>query len=482
MTRITIIGAGPGGYTAAFEAARKGAQVTLVERAEMGGTCLNTGCIPTKTIKASAEALENARRMKEFGVCGLEDPGALQIDMGAVLERKSRVREILCGGLEKACGSLKIRLVRGMAELLSEGGVLVRSESGDEKIESDFIILATGSRCLDLPSLPVDHQHILTSDDALNLSKVPKRLLIVGGGVIGCELAFIFKAFGSDVTVVEGQSRLLPLPSVDEDISRLLQREARKHGLKTELGRTVKSVELKDGKVACTIAPSPFVKDSGSPESQCEVDMLFVTVGRAPNTDGLNLAAAGVEADQRGWIKVDDTMRTSKENIYAVGDALGPVRIMLAHSATAEGLCAVRNIMERTSYMNYAAVPSGIFTSPEIGTVGLSEAQAKEQNLDVRCATFQFRELGKAQAMGELPGLFKLVCAQGGRILGVHIAGAHATDLIAEAALAVKHGLTVAELAETVHAHPTLAEGMYEAAEAWLRDNRPGDSRCAAPY
>lgn len=471
MKRITIIGAGPGGYAAAFEAARKGAQVTLIEKAEMGGTCLNTGCIATKTVKASAEALELARRLKEFGVVqpGGAD-GAFAVDMAAVLERKNRVRGILRGGLEKACSALKVRLVRGEASLPGGTAVKVRTADGEEIIESDDVIIATGSRCLDLPSLPVDHKYILNSDDALELTEVPGRLLIVGGGVIGCELAFIFRTFGSDVTVVEGLERLLPLPAVDDEISKLLQREAKKRGIRAELARTVKSAAVKDGKVACVLAPSPFVKNAAGAESSLEVDMLFVTVGRSPNVGGLDLGRAGVLTDERGWIKVDDFMRTSARNIYAIGDVTGPSRVMLAHVATAEGLCAVSNCLGDEKAMDYAAVPSGIFTSPEIGVVGLSESEALKHGFKARSAVFQFRELGKAQAMGELPGLFKLVCdEESGRILGAHIAGAHATDLIAEAALAVKNGLGVKELAKTIHAHPTLAEGLYEAAETWLR-------------
>lgn len=471
MKQITIIGAGPGGYIAAFDAARRGASVTLVERAEVGGTCLNWGCIPTKTIKASAEALETAGRLAEFGIVPEDGEKArFRADMAAIVARKERVRKVLCTGLEKTCASLKVRLVRGQAEFAPGRTVLVRTVDGVEEIRGDAVIIATGSKTLDLPSLPVDHEYIVNSDDALNLDHVPARMVIVGGGVIGCELAFIFRALGAEVTVVEGLDRLLPIPSVDEDMSRLLQREAKKHGLRVELAKTVKSATVADGKVTCVLGPSPFVPGASGPESVIETDMVLVAVGRTPNSDGMKLAEAGVETDARGWIKADGGMRTTAEGIYAVGDVLGPARVMLAHMASAEGLCAVANCFGENRSLDYGVIPAGIFTSPEIGTVGLSETEARKQGFAVRSQVFQFRELGKAQAMGELPGMFKLVCEEGsGRILGAHIAGAHATDLIAEAALAMQKGLTAADIAHTIHAHPTLAEGLYEAAEGWLR-------------
>ena len=472
MPSITIIGSGPGGHIAAFEAARRGADVTLIEKTDVGGTCLNTGCIPTKTLKSSAEALETAGKLAQFGIAteAGEEKVSFKADMAAVVARKERVRKVLCGGLEKTCASLNIRLVRGAAELAADKTVRVHTEEGIEEIKSDNIILATGSSTLDLPSLPVDHKHIINSDDALNLDHVPNSMVIVGGGVIGCELAFIYRAFGAKVTVVEGLDRLLPIPSVDVDMSRLLQREAKKHRIKVELAKTVKSATVVDGKVSCVLGASPFVEGATGEDTTLEADVVLVAVGRTPNIDGLGLDVAGVETDNRGWIKADDGMRTTAEGIYAIGDALGPARIMLAHVASAEGLCAVENCLGADKTLDYSVIPAGIFTSPEIGTVGLSEADAISKGFDVRSQVFQFRELGKAQAMGELPGMFKLVCEKdSGKILGAHIAGAHATDLIAEAALAIEKGLTASDLAHTIHAHPTLSEGLYEVAEGWLR-------------
>lgn len=467
-TRITIIGAGPGGYTAAFEAAKAGAEVTLVESTWLGGTCLNCGCIPTKTMKASAEALETVHRAAEFGLTGTCD---IKVDMPAIVARKRRVTQTLQGGLEKTCAKLKVALVMGRGQVVSASLVKVTKDDGSVvEIKGDKVVIATGSGTLNLPSLPVDHTFIMTSDDALELDHVPANLLIVGGGVVGTELAFIFRSFGSKVTVVEGQTRMLPVPSVDDEMSKLIQREMKKAGIAVELCRTVNSTSVEGKVVKAHLGPSPFLPPEAIPESArreatLEADAIFVTVGRVPNTQGLGLAEAGITTDKRGYIEVNDYLETNIPGVYAIGDVLGPFRIMLAHMAVAEGLIVAANCMGGKQIARYDVVPSGIFSSPEIADVGLTEAQAKAAGYDVVCSLFQFRELGKAQAMGELPGVFKLVADKTtGKLLGAHIAGAHATDLIAETTLALQLGASVKDIAHTIHAHPTLAEGIFEAA------------------
>ena len=466
--RITVIGAGPGGYTAAFDAAKRGAEVTLVESKWLGGTCLNCGCIPTKTLKSSAEALETIHRAAEFGISGAGTPS---VDMPAVIARKRKVSETLRGGLEKSCAKLKVKVVMGRGRIVNAGLVQVTMPDGSvQDIEGDRVIIATGSNVLNLPSLPVDGKYILSSDEALELDHVPASLVIVGGGVVGTELAFIFRAFGSEVTIVEGQNRLLPVPSVDEEMSKLLLREAKKKGIKVELARTVNSTKVENGKVYAELGPSPFlapelVPASAKKPATLESDCLFMTIGRVANTEGLGLAEAGIATDKRGYIVVNDRLETSVPGVYAIGDILGPARIMLAHMASAEAHVAVANIFGADEKPDYDVVPSGIFSSPEIGDVGLTEAQAKAKGFDTVTSEFQFRELGKAQAMGELPGVFKLVADKAtGKLLGAHFAGAHATDLIAECALALHMGATTADIARTIHAHPTLAEGVMEAA------------------
>ena len=437
--KLTIIGGGPGGYTAAFAAAKAGVEVTLVERAHLGGTCLHTGCIPTKTLRSSADALDTVARLREFGIAG---DCAATPDMSAIVARKRKVTATLQTGLEKTAAQLKVRVVRGDAEFVGAGLVRVASVGGSLELAGDRVILA--------------------SDDALELQTVPEHLVVVGGGVIGCELAFIYRAFGAKVTVIEGQGRLLPLPSVDGEISRLLLREMKKKGIAVELSHTVSRVTPCDGGAAVEIAPFP----TGAGDSRVlNASAVCVTVGRVPNTAGL--AEAGIALDQRGWIVVDDTLETSVPGVYAIGDVTGPRRIMLAHMAAAEAHTAVHNILhpEKKKVQSYTVVPSAIFTSPEIGDVGLTEEQAREQGIAVRSAVFQFRELGKAQAMGALSGLFKIVAEEGtGKLLGVHIAGAHASDLIVEATFALQKGCSARDLFETIHAHPTLSEGLYEAA------------------
>ncbi len=474
IKRMTLIGGGPGGYTAAFAAARAGIAVTLVEKARLGGVCLNTGCIPTKTLKASADALELALRLSEFGVTVPQGAGDMGIDMSAVLARKEDVCGVLRTGLEKTCAKLKITILHGHGRVLSSSLVQVRLEDGStQDVEGDVVVLATGSNIFELPQLPFDHTHILNSDDALALKEVPERLVIVGGGVIGCEMACIYNAFGSHVTLVEGLDRLLPMPSIDADISKLLQREMKKHGIVCEVGRTLNDVKKVDGRMQGTLGPSPFLEKhsaSQKKEVSIEMDAVLVVVGRSAQIDGLGLDEAGVKTDARGWIEVDEYMQTSVPNIYAIGDAIGPQHVMLAHVAGAEALCVVEHCLAASQgkparAMDYHAVPSAIFTTPEIGCVGMSEAQAKEAGYDVLCSTVQMRELGKAHAMGELPGVFKLIAdKQTKKLLGAHVAGAHASDLIAELALALNMGATLEDIIHTIHAHPTLAEGVLEAA------------------
>lgn len=456
MKRLTIIGSGPAGYTAAFAAARGGHAVTLVESEAIGGTCLNSGCIPTKTFKSSADVLDKFRHMGEFAVTGSSQAA---IDMGLLLERKNRVIRLLAQGLEKSCAHLNVAVARGRGHLLSAQQVLVTAKDGStERIDGDAVILAVGSRPLELPTLPTDKRHILTSDDVLNLDCVPSSICIVGGGVIGCEMACIFRAFGAEVTVVEGQNRLLPLPAVDEEISKLLHRELKKAGIKVETGITVSRAEVGNGVVRLHTEAASGERSSVPPP--LEVESVFVTVGRVPDTEGLGLESAGVACDARGWVQTDAFLETSVPGVYAIGDILGPGKIMLAHMAAAEAECVVANLGQQSGPCDYSLVPSAIFTTPEIGCVGLTEAQALAKGRDVRCVRLHVRELGKAHAMGEIAGMFKLVIdAQSQAILGAHICGPHATDLIAEAVLAIHMGASAEDVARTIHAHPTLAEG-----------------------
>ena len=466
MKQLVIIGGGPGGYAAAFAAARQGLKVTLIEQEGIGGTCLNWGCIPTKTLKATAEKLEFLHQAAQFG---LKLAAAPELDWPAVSARLGKVKETLRGGLAKTCASLGIELISGRGGLLPGLGVAVDLADGSRKeIKADFIILATGSRPAGLPGLAIDGELVLSSDHALRLGQLPKKLIIVGGGVIGCEFACIFRTFGVEVDIVEGLDRILPLPSVDAAMSRLLFREMKKMKIGLYLGATVRKTTPKaGGGLVAELGPSPFI--DGDPPAplpdSLEGDMLLLTVGRTPNTDGLGLAEAGVTLDSRGWISVDDRLRTSAPNIYAIGDVLGPKHVMLAHVASFEGETVVANILGQDRAMDYNVVPSAIFTMPEVGSVGLSEDEAAQKGLNVRAGSLLVRELGKAQAAGEIAGEFKLIVdADTDKILGAHVIGPHATELIAEMSLAIAAGATLADIRRTIHAHPTLAEGWHELA------------------
>jgi dihydrolipoamide dehydrogenase len=460
--RVAVIGAGPGGYVAAIRAAQLGAEVTVVERDKVGGTCLNWGCIPSKVMITTAEMLQTFHQAQEFG---LRLEGKVHLDMQRLMARKERVIQDQAKGILELLHHHKIRYVRGKGSIEKPGLAVVQPGNGDIlEVPWDKLILAPGTEPFDFPAFPFDGRQILSSNDALCLQEVPASIMIVGGGVIGCEFAFLLAALGSQVTVVEAMDRLLPLPSVDEDCSKVLQREMKKRKIKFMAARTVEGVERAGGGLRVTIGPSPLVPGSEEKPLAVEVDKLLVCIGRRPNTASIGLEKLGVKLDEKGWILADDRMETNVPGVYAIGDVLGPSKIMLAHVASCEGSVAAENAASGNRTMDYRVVPGAIFTSPEVANVGLSEVQAKAQGFAVRVDSVLFRTLGKAQVIGEIAGEAKLVSdAETGRILGVHIVGAHATDLIAEGALAVKMGATVKDLAETIHAHPTLAEVMLEA-------------------
>lgn len=463
-TKIAIIGAGPGGYAAAVRAAQLGAEVTVIERDNVGGTCLNRGCIPSKVLIASAELLDKFRWAGEFG---LKVEGTVLPDMAQVMARKEKVIRDQVKGIEELLRHRGARLIKGEGLIAGPGAAVVRTRGGETiPVPFDRLILAPGTRPFEFSQFPFDGERILSSDDALSLREIPKSVLIAGGGVIGCEFAFILASLGADVTVVEALDRLLPLPSVDENCSKVLQREMKKRKIKFMTSRIVDGVERHEKGLRVTVGPSPFVEGLSDKEKaplQVEAEKMLVCVGRAPNTSGLGLENAGIGLDAKGWIAADERLETNVPGVFAIGDVLGPSRIMLAHMASAEGMAAAENAMGQGRPLDYEVVPGAIFTSPEVANVGLTEAGARERGLPVRADAFLFRNLGKAQVEGEIAGEAKIVShAETGRVLGVHIVGPHATELIAEGALAVRMNATVRDIAETIHAHPTLAEAMRE--------------------
>ncbi len=464
--KLVIIGAGPGGYVAALKAADLGAQVVIVEKENLGGTCLNHGCIPSKIMMHTAQTLSAFQRASQIGI---RVDGPVVPDMERLMARKNHILETQRKGIAALLKSRGITVEQGLARLVSKGMVQVAGEDGSSKnLSYDKLILALGTRPYDVPDFPFDHEKILSSNDILALDRVPESLAIVGGGVIGCEFAFMFNALGTKVTVVEALSRPLPLPSVDSDISKLLTREMKKQKISLFCDTVVQSADTSGAGVTLSVAKSPFTDNPRAKDpkvDQIESELAAVCIGRTPLSDGMGLENIGLKPGKGGFIEVNDAMETAVENVYAIGDILGPSRIMLAHVASHEGMVAAESAMGLTSKMAYDAVPGAIFTMPEIGTVGLSEDQATARGIDVTTTSVNFRVLGKAQAIDDIAGLAKMVIEKAsGKILGVHLMGAHATDLIAEATLAVEKGLTAAELSHTIHAHPTLGEIMGETA------------------
>ncbi|MFC1859720.1 dihydrolipoyl dehydrogenase [Thermodesulfobacteriota bacterium] len=458
---VVIIGAGPGGYVAAIRAAQLGAQVTLVERDNVGGTCLNWGCIPSKVLKTTAEMLDRFRRAKEFGI---EGNGDLYPNMVRLMARKQKVVLNQAKGIHALLKHHKIRYLQGDGYIERPNSATVRlDKDGAVEVPWDRLILAMGSRPMALPSFPFDGQTIISSNDALSLSEIPESLVIIGGGVVGCEFAFIFASLGSKVTLIEAMPRLLPLPSVDESCSKILQREMKKRKITFMIEKTVVDIIKHAGKASVTIDHSPFAEEGKASPQTLESDKVLVCIGRVPNTEDMGLANLGIQTDEKGWVQTNERLETNAAGVYAIGDLLGPSKIMLAHVASTEGLAAGENAMGGNRLMNYTVVPGAIFTMPEVANVGLTEAQAKADGYNVRADSVLFRTVGKSQVMGEIAGQAKIISnAESGRILGVHLIGPHASDLIAEGTLALKMGATVKDLAETIHAHPTLAEVMLE--------------------
>jgi len=464
--RIAILGGGPGGYVAAVRAAQLGAEVTLIEKEALGGTCLNRGCIPSKIMQTTAGMLHRFKRCKEFGI---QLDGTPMVDMTALMARKEKIVATQVRGIENLLKHNGVNHIRGMGTIKTHGAMNVETaEKGTVKVDWDALILSTGSEPLEIPVFPFDGQKVISSTDVLNLDTVPESMVIVGGGVIGCEFACILTDLGTRVTLVEALDRLLPLPSVDAGCSKVLQREMKKKKIKFMLDKTVTAVDTNHAKALVSIGPSPFaenLKEKDLQPLQIEADKVLVSIGRKSNAQGIGLEEIGLALDDKGWINADDHLKTPVENVFAIGDALGPDKVMLAHVASAEGIIAAENAMGGNRKMNYDAVPGAIFTSPEVADVGLTEDQAREEGLDIRADSVLFRTIGKSQVIGELAGEAKIVSdAQNGRVLGVHIIGPHATDLIAEGTLAVTTGCTVQDLAETIHAHPTLAEVTMETA------------------
>ncbi|HSB69646.1 MAG TPA: dihydrolipoyl dehydrogenase [Candidatus Methylomirabilis sp.] len=442
---VVVLGAGPGGYVAALRAAQLGATVCLVEKDVVGGTCLNRGCIPSKALIHSAALW---RRVQEGAALGVTASN-WAFDWAAAQTRKNQIVGTQVKGVHMLLGAAKVAVKQGVGSLLDARTVKITANGSDESVTAKAIILASGSEPRGLPGVEIDGQRILTSTEALQLPALPKTFLIVGGGVIGMEFASMLSSLGTRVTVVE----MLPqiLPTEDPMLVRVLQAVLQKQGVAVHVNTKVEKVERTAAGVRVQISGGTSV----------EAERVLIATGRSLNCAGIGLEKAGVLAAQ-GAIQVNERMETSARGVYAIGDVTGIS--LLAHVASMQGLVAAANATGGNATMDYSAIPNCIYTDPEIASVGLSEPKAKEQGRAVKVGRFNFASLGKAMCIGETAGMAKVVAdARTDQVLGVGIVGPHATDIIAEAVLAIRHGLTAAQVAEAVHAHPTLPEAVGEA-------------------
>ncbi len=448
-SQLAILGGGPGGYVAAIRASKLGVKTTVIEKEHLGGTCLNWGCIPTKALFHAAERIEEIKNSEIFGINVPE----CSFDFKKIMERKDQVVAAQRQGLAFHFKKNKIELVNGTGKLVSKNRIEVANRDGEKVlVEADNIIISTGSYAGSVPPFILDGKGIIDNVGVLSLTEVPDSMLIVGGGVIGSEFANIFSSFGSKVTIIEILPRILSTES--EEVSEVISSAFLKKGIEILTNTVAEEVKKEGSRFVCKVKGG----------KKLTADRILISVGRKPLSSDIGLEVAGVEADKKGFIKVDSHMRTSIDGIYAVGDITGGLQ--LAHVAAEEGKIAAENISGKDREMDYRVIPWAVFTSPEIGTVGLNEAQAREKGYNVCYGLFPFSNSGKAYITGETEGFIKVVTDKDtGEILGAQMVGPRCSDLVHEIAVAMKGELVVDSLVETVHSHPTLSEAVMEAAE-----------------
>ncbi|MSR46432.1 MAG: dihydrolipoyl dehydrogenase [Planctomycetes bacterium] len=453
-TQVVVIGAGPGGYVCAIRLAQLGKKVIVVERENVGGVCLNVGCIPSKALIAAGSLKE---KISHAGVMGIKVSGSVEVDLAALVAWKAGIVKKLTGGIAQLFKGNGIETVAGEARLAGPGKVEVKGKDGTTTIRCEDVVLATGSRPIEIPGFKFDENEVWSSTGALAPTRLPKRLLVIGGGYIGLELGIFYAKIGSDVTVVEMTGGILP--GTDLELAAVVARNLQKRGVKVKLSTKALGYAKKGGAFEVSI------EKDGQKET-LEVDQILSTVGRRPNYENLGLETVGVKADARGFLEVNAQRRTSAAHVYAIGDLAG--QPMLAHKASHEGVVAAAAIAgDKGAAYDPVAVPAVIFTDPEIASVGLTEAQAKEMGHTVTVGKFPFAASGRALTRNETDGFVKIVAdAKSDVVLGVHMVGPDVSELIAEAGLALEMGATVRDLADTIHAHPTLPEAIMEAAEA----------------
>ena len=451
---VTVIGSGPGGYVAAIRCAQLGLKTAIIEKyPTMGGTCLNVGCIPSKALLDSSEHFENAKHnFANHGII-IDEPKA---DLARMIARKNEVVDQTTKGINFLMDKNKVTVFEGVGSFESSTQVKVTKNDGSsEIIDSKYIIIATGSKPSSLPFITIDKERIITSTEALNLKEIPKHLVVIGGGVIGLELGSVYKRLGSEVTVVEFMDKIIP--TMDGALSKELNKVLRKQGMKFMLSTAVQAVERNGDTVKVT------AKDKKGEEVVVEGDYVLVSVGRKPYTDGLSLEKAGVDLDERGRVKTNEHLQTNVSNIYAIGDVVAGA--MLAHKASEEGVLVAEQLAGQKPHINYNLIPGVVYTWPEVAAVGKTEEQLKAEGVAIKVGNFPMRALGRSRASGDLDGFIKIIADEKtDEVLGVHMIGARAADMIAAAVTAMEFRASAEDIARMSHAHPTFAEAIKEAA------------------
>jgi dihydrolipoamide dehydrogenase len=454
---VVVIGSGPGGYVCAIRAAQLGLKTACIEKDKtLGGTCLNVGCIPSKALLSVSEKYEHAAH--QFASLGI-DVGTPKIDLGKMMAHKDKVVAANTQGIGFLFKKNKVTHIVGTGIIKSAGIVEVNGQT----INAKNIVIATGSESTPLPGIAVDEKQIVTSTGALSLEKIPTTMAVIGGGVIGLEMGTVWQRLGTKVTVIEFMDRIMP--GMDLELSKEMKKILTKQGMEFKLATKVTSAQPGKGKVTLSLEPA-----AGGAAEKLEVETVLLSIGRRPYTQGLGLDKAGVKIDNRGRVEIDDHFQTSVKGIYAIGDVVRGA--MLAHKAEDEGVVVAEIIAGQTGHINYDAIPSVVYTFPEVASIGASEEQLKEKNIAYKTGKFPFMANGRARAMAATDGFVKILAdAKTDRVLGCHIIGAEAGTLIAELALAMEFGASSEDIARTCHAHPTLNEAVKEAALAV--DGRP---------
>lgn len=446
--KVAVIGGGPGGYVAALKAAMLGAEVTVIEKNKLGGTCLNVGCIPTKALLASSDVLRTVQEAKNFGI---NVEGEIKPDFEAIVARKQKVTDELVAGIQFLFDKRGVKKIDGFGKLIDKNTIEVTKDDGSvEEVKADKIILANGSIPTVFPFMPYNGKNVITSDEVLSLEKLPKSMVIIGGGVIGSEIGQFYSSLGTKVTIIEVLPQILG--RMDSDGAKALARQFKKDKIKVMCNVATDSFEVSDD----------IVKLNLNNGKSLEAEVVLLCTGRKPNLANSGVAEAGVKMTDRGFIEVNEYMETNLEGVYAIGDIIPGA--MLAHVASAEGMVAAENAVKGNGEtVNYKSIPSCVYTEPEVAGVGKTEDELKAEGIEYKVGKFDFRGLGKAKAIGKIQGFIKVLVDKDDVIIGATLVGPHCTDLLTELSLAVGLGLKAKDVGRVIHAHPSLSEGIMEA-------------------